>query len=213
MQEHYFSIKEAFREGFEKWKGQWGILALLFFITLIIGGVIPYILDQFFHEGGVGSIISQVMGYLIATFANLGLINATLIAAKNREAKVSDYFDVSSSYFRFLGAQILFQIMVTIGIILFIIPGIYLFVKYYLYPYFVVDKGLSPIEALKGAGQVVYGAKSKMLLFAILSLLLNILGAICLFIGLFITVPVVLIATAFIYLKLQSQSSAEIAQG
>lgn len=206
-----FTIKEAFSSGFEKWKSQWGLLSLLFFFTLIIGGLIPYILNQVLYKG-FGNVIAQIIGYLLAAYANLGLINATFLVAKNREVKMSDYFDTSFCYFRYLFAQILFQIMVTIGLILLIIPGIYLFVKFYLYPYYVIEKGLSPMDAFRAAGQDIYGSKWDMLLFAILAFLLNFLGLICFFIGMFVTVPIVLIATASIYLKLQSQTLTEITQ-
>ena len=91
-----------------------------------------------------------------------------------------------------------------------IIPGIIWGIKFQFFSYFIVDKGLGPIEALKRSSTITKGAKWDLFLFGLLVWLINLLGALCLLVGLFATIPTTGVAMAFVYHKLLTQT--EIAQ-
>ena len=52
---------------------------------------------------------------------------------------------------RYLGASILYGLMVAVGIIFLVIPGIYLAIKYQFYGILIVDKNLDIMASLKKA--------------------------------------------------------------
>jgi uncharacterized membrane protein len=74
--------------------------------------------------------------------------------------------------------------------------------------YLVVDKNLGPVEAIKTGWKLTKGNVWNLFFFEILLCLINLLGALCLLVGLFITVPLSMLATTFVYRKLLLQSKA-----
>ena len=92
------------------------------------------------------------------------------------------------------------------GIILLIIPGIIWSVKYSFVGYFIVDKGLGPIEALKESSLITNGAKQDLFLFWSLISVVNFLGVLAFFIGLFVTIPITVVAIGFVYRKLLNKT-------
>jgi uncharacterized membrane protein len=74
--------------------------------------------------------------------------------------------------------------------------------------YLIVDKNLGPIEAIKKSWSVTRGNTWNLFFFGILLGLINILGMVCLLVGLFITIPLGMLATTFVYRKLLLQSEA-----
>ncbi len=55
--------------------------------------------------------------------------------------------------------------MVAVGLMLLIVPGIYLGLKYQFYGYAIADKGIGPIDALKESDRMTEGAKQNLLIF------------------------------------------------
>lgn len=63
------------------------------------------------------------------------------------------------------------------------------------------------MEAIKKSGEITMGSKGKLFWFGLLLGLINIAGAICLLIGLFITIPVTMVAMVYVYRKLMGELS------
>jgi uncharacterized membrane protein len=80
-------------------------------------------------------------------------------------------------------------------------------VKFSLFPYFIVDRRLGPIEALKASGIATMGAKVDLFLFGLLLSLINIAGFLCLIVGLFATIPTSLVAYAYVFRQLSPEPS------
>jgi uncharacterized membrane protein len=91
-------------------------------------------------------------------------------------------------------------------LLLLIIPGIFFGIRLKYATYLVIDKNLGPLEAIKGSWKITRGNVWNLFFLSILLGLINLLGLLCLVIGLFITVPLSMLATAFVYRKLLSTS-------
>ncbi len=72
--------------------------------------------------------------------------------------------------------------------------------------YFVIDKGLGPVQALKASSRTTMGVKWQLLGFGILCGLINLLGLLCLVVGVFAAYPTVLGASALVYRQLVAQT-------
>jgi len=94
--------------------------------------------------------------------------------------------------------------MVLPGLILFIIPGIYLGIRFQFFNCFIVDQKTGVIESLRRSWQITQGNTWNLFLFGLLLAGINILGLLCLIVGLFITIPTTTIAYIFVYRKLIS---------
>ena len=93
------------------------------------------------------------------------------------------------------------QIIIIVGLILFIIPGIIFAIKLQFVDYLIVDKKMG-IDSLSKSWNMTKGVKWNLFLLWILIALINIAGALLLLVGLFITVPLSVVATAYVYRKL-----------
>lgn len=98
-----------------------------------------------------------------------------------------------------LATYLLMMLLVVIGFILLIIPGIYLLIAYMLALPLVVEKNLGPWQALEASRKAVSKRWFEILGFGIVIGLINIAGAIPLGIGLIWTMPMTVIATGVLY--------------
>lgn len=110
-------------------------------------------------------------------------------------------------FWRFVGGQILLGLIVIAGLILLIVPGIIWGLKYMFTPFITIDRGLMPMEALRESGRITQGHKGELFLLMLALIGINILGFICLFIGLFVSIPVSALATVYAYRTLERQAS------
>ena len=168
---------------------------------------IPGAIADFFEESvPLLSGLISLAGWVLYIIASMGLIKLALSYCDSKKGEFSYLFSNYRLFFKYFFGSILYALIVIGGLILFIIPGIIWAIMFQFFPYFVVDKGLGPIEALKKSAAITSGAKWTLFLFCILACLINLLGALCLMVGLFVTIPVTLVAYAAVYRKLLNQA-------
>jgi hypothetical protein len=151
-------------------------------------------------------ILLRVLGWVIHIVVAIGLIKIALGFCDEQKPPFATLFDAWDCFWRYLGAGILYCLIVLGGLILLIVPGIIWAVKFSLCYYFVIDKGLGPIEALKASSRATMGVKWRLFGFGILCALINLLGMLCLLVGVFATYPTVLIAGVLVYRQLSAQT-------
>jgi uncharacterized membrane protein len=95
--------------------------------------------------------------------------------------------------------------MVAGGLILLIVPGIYLGLKYQFFSYLIVDKELGVLDSLKESSQITQGVKWQLFGFSLALIGINILGALAFGIGLLVTIPLTVVAHVFVYRKLSTR--------
>ena len=122
------------------------------------------------------------------------------------KGEFADLFSCFPLFFKFLFSYILYSLIVCGGYVLLIIPGIIWGIKFWFFDYFVIDKWLGPVEALKKSYGITTGVKWNLFVFFLAVIGINLLGALCLLIGLFVTIPTTMVATAFVYRKLLAQT-------
>jgi len=186
-----FSIKEAVGFGWEKTKEHlWFLVGLFLFVAILAAGTdkIPGI------------------SFLIAIFASISIITAVLKISAGEKVAFKNLFEKYNVVLQYLVASILYCIMVVLGLILFIFPGIYLALKFQFFRFLVVEKGMGPIEALRDSGRMAKGNIWN--LFKLISVLaaINLLGALIFGIGLLVTIPMTILALVYVYKKLLART-------
>lgn len=201
-----FSKSEAIRFGWNTMKNN-----LWFFIELLVGvGVISFVCNFITKKLTVGSgpllsFILSIPYWLISIIIEMGLIKIALKFCDKEKGNFSDLFSCSYLVFKYLLSSLLYSLIVFGGLILLIIPGIIWAIKFQFFGYFIVDKGAGPIEALRKSSAITRGVKLDLFFFGLLLTLINLLGTICLFVGLFASIPTTMVANAFVYRKLLNQ--------
>jgi uncharacterized membrane protein len=199
-----FSKKEAINFGFDLAKKNLAFFVGLFLITLGIA-VFMMALRLSAANAPFVAFVIWIIQTAIDLVIGIGLIHITLKFIDKKKAKYKDLFYYKPIVNYFL-ASLLTGLIIFGGFILLIIPGIYFAVRLKYACYLVVDKNLSPVDAVKESWKITKGSVWNLFFFGIVLCLINILGFLCLIVGLFITVPLSMLATTFVYRKLLGNS-------
>jgi len=103
---------------------------------------------------------------------------------------------------KFLAAQILYLLMVVIGLLLLVVPGVYLGARYALFGFCFADGETNPLRCFQQSAIISKGATSALLWILAALFVLNLLGASLLALGLFITVPLSVLIMTDVYRQL-----------
>ena len=158
-------------------------------------------------------LVGALVGWIpvVGALIQAGFIRIALKVYDGEKPEVGDLFSQVSKWLRFFFATILYGLIVLGGLILCIIPGIYWGIKYFFFAYYIVEKDMGIMESLKASGELTYESKFDLFLLWIVLGLINMAGALCFLVGLFVTIPLTLMATVFIYRGLEGDiSPAEI---
>ena len=206
-----FSFKEAVNTGWDIVKKNF----IFFLLTMIILGlfsslnnIIPGDLVKNYPSLGFGVFALAIVGAFFSILINLGIIKAIFMMLDGQKPEIKILFASSDKVINMFLASLLVGLIVIGGLILFIVPGIIWGLKFSQYKYFIVEKNAGPVEALKLSAQATAGAKWKLFLFGFVCAGINILGLLCLGVGLLFTVPLTMVAMTFIYRKLRDQMAA-----
>lgn len=200
-----FSIGEAFGFGWSKTKSN-----LIFLIGLVlIIGVINAFPGVVVSAGGKDAValafVVRIIGWVLQMIVTLGSLAVMLALVDGKKPSYEDLWTNVSKVLNYIVAGILYGVIVVVGLILLIIPGIYFGLKFMFYGYAIVDKGMGPIEALKYSGKLTSGVKWKLILLHFASFGVALLGVIALVVGLLVAIPVIMLAQAYVYRTLQKQ--------
>ncbi len=197
-----FSIEKALRFGWSTVQKNLVFLAgVILFMMLII--YLPLIIEMYAREKvGDYLVLIKIVTSFFQVVMSMGVIRISLRFVDNQEAGTSDLFSCFHLFFRYLFASIIFAVFVFLGLLLLIVPGIILALKFQFYDYFIIDKELGVMESLERSGKITEGALWELFRFAIILIGINILGALCFGVGLLVTIPTSMLAMAHVYRQL-----------
>ncbi len=152
----------------------------------------------------IGSLFNLCSSFL-EVIVIVGYSSIILRSVGGEHPIFSDIFSKTNLVLKFIWTTFLFMFFCAFGMLAFIIPGIVLFSAFFFAPIIVVDKNISGMAALKESMRITQGVRAKILLFTLLVIGLNIVGAIFFGVGLLITYPVTIIAQTLLYKKLSQQ--------
>ena len=109
-------------------------------------------------------------------------------------------FEPFSLFLKLVGVSLLTGFFIGIGFLLLVLPGIYLILACYFAPYLILGKDMSVWQSLEKSMKAMNKCWWRFLGLMSLLLLLNLLGAILLFIPLIWTIPISVIAIGEVYI-------------
>jgi uncharacterized membrane protein len=170
------------------------VIIIAFVIGLVggIGGWLP-------GAGVFFSFFSFFYSLLISNPVGYGVSFAYLKAARGDKLEVKDMFASFQNYWNAVLASLLVGVIVVIGFILVIVPGIIFACKLAFTPYLVVDKKMGVIEAVKESWRMTGGHAGKVFLIGLLAIPIAIAGAICFGVGIIIAFMWISLALASLY--------------
>lgn len=179
-------------------------------ILIVIGIWFVYYLAQYaisyiFEQSVIASILSLVF-LVVFLVIQLGTYNLMLKVVDGHKADVKDlytYPNIAMKVVKNIVAGILVGLAVVGGLILLIIPGIYIAVRLMFFTYYIVDKDAGIVDSMKMSWNLTRGGVINLFLLSLLFIFINFIGALLLGIGLAVTMPLTFLATAVLYRKFQ----------
>ena len=199
---------EAIKLGWEKMKKHFWFFVELLVVTCLIQIVPSGIANIFKEKVFLLYILIILAAWVLQIIVKMGMIKITLDVADKDEANLNTLFSCTQLLGKFIIGSIVYGLIVMAGFILFIIPGIIWAIKYQFFAYLIIDKNMDPMEAIKKSGEMTAGNKGKLFWLGILFFLINLVGALCLLLGLFATIPTTMVAMAYVYRKLLGELDA-----
>ncbi len=207
MSDKTFSIKEALQFGWDTLQAN-VVLYLKLLAILVVLSIIPAMIVGKLSAatGGIVGIPLQFLNIVWQSVLGMGVLK---ICLKLYDKKTVDFTDLWSSaplILNYLITKFIFSVIVLVGFILLIIPGMIWMMQFYLSTYLVIDRGATPMQALKASSAITQGAKWDLGIFTTVSALINLGGLLLLGVGVMVTLPVTILASVHIYRTLLSKT-------
>ncbi len=158
--------------------------------------------------GQVVAFVDAVVIMVIDIFLTLGLTRIGLNLVSGKPAEFRMLFGEGGKLVNAVAAYILYGLMVLVGLILLVVPGIYLALRFGQFYIAIVDKNLGPIEALQYSSRITAGNKWNLLGLGIVCFFIVLGGVLALLVGLIVALPVVTMASYVAYRWLQYGQAA-----
>ncbi len=201
-----FSVRESLNYGWKAFTSHTGFfiafLVIIGLVTVVPGVIADQVLDKGGLANGLVKFVFNVVGLIMGMIAT----RISLDIYDSGEADTSRLGELAGIFWRYLGGKLLYGLLVFLGMLL-IVPGIIFSYMFLYVGYLIIDRRLGPIESFKASKVVTDGCKWDLLFFTFLTAIINLLGALPLFLGLFVTIPVTLMASAYVYRQLSPKQT------
>lgn len=195
-----FPITEALSRGWETFKQRPGFFVLATIATLVVPSLISMLVDRATGpDDWLMSIFGGLINFAMQCFVGLAWCRISLGAVDALETVSLEDAWAPQYVLPFAAAYILYSVVVAFGLILLIVPGAIFAIMFMFTMYPIAEQGLGPIKAMALSRTITHGNRWRLFLFALLLVLVNILGALALLVGLLVSGPVTALATAQAY--------------
>ena len=226
-----FSVGDAFGYGWKKFTENIGPILIAMLVFMLIGAVI-YGLQFLFQSltspettvvtgdngyvvstsstGVLGALVSLVFGiisFIWSYVVQAAFARGGLALTEGRPLVLGELLTLNKIG-RIILAGIILGILTFIGFLLCILPGLIIAFFGAFFVYFILDQDLGAWESIKASFSFVKDNIGNLLLLMILTWIALFVGALLCGLGLFVAVPVVVIAQAYAYKVLRGQPVA-----
>ena len=194
-----FSIIDALVYGWKKTeKFFWPMLALAALTYIFV----PWFIGILQEAAGAWGVFVRVLSILITVFLLLiwtRVVLSGLSARKKSKTKKRQFWIL-------LGVYVWRQIIIILGLILFIVPGIVWWITYLYAPILSVDKNLNVCEAMRASRKLTTGQRWPLFWWMLVSIAIYLAGLYCFWgAGLLLAMPINNHAGAYVYAKLSGR--------
>ena len=182
-------------------KEAWGLTKKYYWIIFLYG-LINIIVSVGFSMSSEENFIVALLSIFVSVIFKFWSQRLSIMVAKGQDLKFGDIFEGFNNFGKYFITSLVYGLIVLGGFILLIVPGIVWSLKYFLAPYFALDKGMSYKDALKASAKATDGLKLKVLALGFILFGLIIVSMIPFFLGLLITIPLCFVISVLLYVHL-----------
>lgn len=198
-------VGNALRQGWQTLKRNfWTLVGIT--LVLLVAQMLG---SAFTAEAGPGSALGALDG-ILATVGGLysvlflaplsvGAYLAFLHAVRGREPAFDDLLAGFRRYVDVVVGMFLVSVIVAVGFVLLVVPGVIAFVRLSFTPLLLVDREMGPVEAIKASWEHTRGYGWSLFGLALAGLAIVAVGFLALLVGALVAIPWVLAAYAAYY--------------
>jgi hypothetical protein len=178
------------------------LLVISIIYTIISGpsGIMQWKTDSFEWYMAPLIFFALIYGIFVGGPITYGASWAFLKAVRGERVEIKDVFSVfQRNYWNAVVANLVVAVIVGIGIIMLIVPGIIFACRLAFVPYLVVDRKMDVMEALRVSWDMTRGYGWQIFFMGFLAIWIGIGGFILLFVGVFISIMWISSAFAAMY--------------
>ncbi len=161
---------------------------------------------------GFANVIIGIISNLFSVVVGMGIIKVTLEFLDGKQVSFSTAFSQTNKMITGFIASILFGIMITVGLLLLIVPGIYLATRFGYFLHAIVDKNCGIMDSFKYSTELTRNNKMNIFVLALLTILVAIAGILALIVGLLWAYPTIYLALTIAYCCLHHGKSRRLEQ-
>lgn len=195
------------------WRSMKSHFLVYFLAVLVLGAfLLPY---NLYDEGDSGrdsgllALIETAYMLLLYPIIKYGTDLLFLRGVRGDQMEVKSLFDGFKNYVNIVLASLLVMGLVGIGMIVFIVPGIYVACRLAFVGYLVMDEELDPIAAVEASWRLTRGHALKIFLLGLTSIFLFFFGLVLLLVGVVPATIWIKASFASLYLAISGQPSVE----
>lgn len=209
------NISELKANAKESLKGKYADSIAIIIIMSIITSALIFIVSKLFPVARIDMFgytfeqsnpIASILEFIISCLFLLGYHSFFLKTSRNEESSINDLWSKFNMFIPCVAVSILIGIIVGLGFILLIVPGIILSLAYSMTYYIMLDnEEISIIEAMRQSRQMMAGHKAELFVLYLSFIGWAILGIFTLGILYFWLIPYVNVTVCNFYNKLKEQ--------
>ncbi len=209
MENNNFSISEVVGLGWETTKNNFWLLVGVTLFLIVAGGALNLMAERTPKRAAGLSFLFSFSGFVLSMLLALGQLKIVLKLAYGEEASFKDLFSCTHLLLRYIGASLLYGVIVAVGLFLFIVPGVLWALKFFFYSYFIVDEEAGIIGSFKKSAALTKGSRWNLLFLFLVIGGINMLGAFLFGVGLLVTTPLSYLIAAFTYRRLSTRKEID----
>lgn len=150
---------------------------------------------------------SNALATALSSIVYAGYIALLLKHANGETVTFDDLFIVDGRWISFAFLTLIKGLFILLGLLCFIIPGVYLSVRWMFAELLVIEKGMRPLEALRASSELTKGCRWKLFFFECVATFLVIVGIIFLIVGGVVAAIVTFFALIHLYRNVQTPTA------
>jgi len=150
-----------------------------------------------------------IPSYLVGWFLNIGVTKVLYKVARGKETSIGEIFSGSPYFMKMIGATIVFGIMIAIGSLLCVVPGVLVMLMFWPYTFVLVDENPDGINCLWRAKEITQGNWGSAFVLFLAAFAICLVGLLAFCVGIIFAAPLAQLTFAVAYCHMTGQRTAE----
>ena len=203
MTTRHFSTGDALQFG-------WSTLRTHLAPLLLLGGagLVLAMFSQALGRSGAGGALFGIVVQAAQVAVTLVMLRVGLRLYDGEAVDLFDPGPLLQGYWYFLAATFLYGLVVSVGLLLLIVPGVLWGLTFCFAPLFTAGGQHDLVEAFRESSRLTRGSRAQLLGLGAALIGLNLLGVLALGVGTVITVPMSMLAAVYAFRRMQGRIEA-----